>query len=541
MPIDVLIVGAGPTGLLLASVLARYGVTLRLIDKNPYPSRTSKALTVFARTLEIFDQLGIAETAISRGRKLSEFQMYANGKPLAQMSLTDIDSCFPFVLCLPQSETEHLLETSLETFGVRVERSLTFTGLTQDDQGVTATLCRADGQSETCETKWLIGCDGARSTVREVTGLTQPSTSLDTTIDLADVQLDWALPPDQFRIFYAEDGVVGVVPLPQVNYWRLIVSLPPDTEPSAAPNIDFLEQVMIQRSHHTVHLSHPIWTSRFSIRQRMVESVRNQRVLVAGDALSSHSPLGGQGMNAGLQDAYNLAWKLALVIQNKASEELLDSYEAERKPVSKALLSTTGRATRIMLIQNPILQHLRHTALRFGSRFNVVQHRIANLLSELTVNYRNSPIVQKDAFSSFGVSGKLQAGDRAPDVVLQAGENSLRLLQVLSPLKHTLLLFSGQNPSSTDIAKLSEFAQAAEQQFPDLIAAHLICLTEPNPEAVKWGRSFLLDATGEGHRRYCTQNICLYLIRPDGYIGFHSPSPEISQLNTYLKNLGWVE
>jgi len=453
MSIDVLIIGAGPTGLLLASVLAQYGISLRLVDKKTRPSQTSKALSVFARTLEIFDQLGIAEAAISRGLKLSGFQLYANGNPLAQVSLKDIDSYFPFVLSLPQSDTEQLLEASLKPLGVKVERSLSFVNLTQNDRGVTASLCHADGQQETCEARWLIGCDGARSTVREVAGLTQPITSLDTTVDLADVQLDWNLSPDQFRMFYATDGVVGAVPLPQTNYWRLIVSLPSDVESTEEPDLNVLEQITSQRSHHPVHLSQPIWISRFRIRQRMVKSVRSGRVLVAGDALSSHSPLGGQGMNTGLQDAYNLAWKLALVIQNKANLDLLDSYEVERKPVSKALLNTTGRATQIMMTQNPILQQLRHAVIRFAAHSDWIQHQIGNTLSELTVHYRHSPIVQEGSFSSFGLLRRVKAGDRAPDAILQQGEKTLRLFQVLSLLKLNLLLFSGQDQNQVNLAQ----------------------------------------------------------------------------------------
>lgn len=533
MGIDVLIVGAGPTGLLLASVLARFGVSLRLIDKCPHPSQSSKALTVFARTLEIFEQLGISEAAIAKGLPLSDFQLYARGNSLTEISLRGIDSRYSFVLCLPQSETEALLESPLEPLGVQVERSLTFTDLTQNDESVTATLRRDNGTVETCQAKWLIGCDGARSTVRDVVGLTRSGTHLNATLDLADVQLDWDLSRDRPRAFFEKDGVVGVVPLPQDNYWRLIVTVPPEAESREEPDLNWVEQVMQARSHHSVHLSHPIWSSRFSIRQRRVDSVRRGRVLVAGDALSSHSPLGGQGMNAGLQDAYNLAWKLALVVQNQAQVGLLESYGAERLPISQSLLRTTAWGTRFMMAQNPILQPIRHAIMGLIGRSNWLEYRLTNTLSELTVNYRSSPIVEAGP----GKFKQLKVGDRAPDVELHRDNHAISLLQVLSPQIFTLLLFTGQQAEPEALPQLVHLAQEAEAHFPELITGRIISATNTYPGSSSEPSPLLLDADGEAHHRYGAQQPCLYLIRPDGYIGYRSQSLLIKPLKTYLHSV----
>lgn len=216
---DVLLVGAGPTGLLLAAQLARYGIKPRLIDKNPQPSKTSKALGVFARTLEIFDSLGIASEAIKRGCKLGGGNFYADGKPIVHISVEQIDSFFPFILSLPQSETEDILGRLVESFGVTIERSVTFTTLEQDADGVTATLCHADGREERCRASWLVGCDGAHSTVRKEVGLTDEGFNIPGLFVLADAKVDWDLSPkNEIHAFLGSDGVFAAIPLLQENY-----------------------------------------------------------------------------------------------------------------------------------------------------------------------------------------------------------------------------------------------------------------------------------------------------------------------------------
>lgn len=542
MSVDVLIVGAGPTGLLLAAQLARHGIKPRLIDKNPQPSEKSKALALFARTLEIFDDLGIAEEAIARGRKLHGFNFYSDRKHLAQISIDKIDSFFSFVLCLPQYETERLLGECVESLGVKIERLVTFTALEQDADGVTATLSHDDGQQERCRATWLIGCDGARSAVRKSAHLMYTGVDLANPFLLADVRIGWNLSPNEPHLFYHTDGVLAAIPLPEDGYWRIIADLQPDANPPENPDLNLFQQLVVERSHFEVPITESLWMSSFIIRQRMVETPRSGRVIVAGDALSSHSPVGGQGMNTGLQDAYNLAWKLALVIRNQGREELLDSYQAEREPVSKSLLTATEWATRVVTLRNPILQQLRQSLIGFITRFDSLQHRIATTLSELNVNYRTSPIVQEDGeFPQVGrlnvmdwldFNRGLKAGDRAPDARVQTVEGARRLFQVLSSPKHNLLVFEGKSTNPANHARLRQLAGEIEEKFSDRITVHFVALKEPKES--EWHGSLLLDSQAQCHKRYSAGSECLYLIRPDGYIGYRSQPVDIDKLKAYL-------
>lgn len=552
MSVDVLIVGSGPTGLLLAAQLARHGITPRLIDKNPQPSDKSKALAVFARTLEIFDELGIAQEAIARGRLLYGGNIYSQLDRIAHINLGRIDSFFPFVLCLPQYETECLLGRYVESLGVKIERPVTFTTMEQDTDGVTTILCHPDGQQERCRAAWLIGCDGARSTVRESVGLTYGGVDLNNQFILADARVDWNLLRDEIHLFYSADGVLAGIPLPQENYWRVIADFPPDAEPPEHLALSLFQRLVIERSHLNVSMSDPLWMSRFSIRQRMVGTCRSGRVIVAGDALSSHSPIGGQGMNTGLQDAYNLAWKLALVIRQQGRVELLDSYPAEREPVSESLLNATEWGTRIVTLRNPVLQNIRQSLLGFFTRFDRVQHHLATTLSELNVNYRNSPIVQENSSFPLPAPGNLrnwfdfhrgpQAGDRAPDAMVQVVGGLKRLFHVFCDLKHNLLLFNGKD----DYVRLSRIAREIEETFRDRscrcsfgnhIAVHLVLPTAQIPEAIEWDGSLLLDPQAECHHRYGAEGECLYLIRPDGYIGYRSQPIDPNRLKAYLEKI----
>ncbi|MBE9182017.1 FAD-dependent monooxygenase [Oculatella sp. LEGE 06141] len=549
MSSDILIVGAGPTGLLLAAGLARYGIKPRLIDKNPYPSKTSKALSLYARTLEVFDDLGMAEEAIAQGFSLQGFNLYANCNPIAHVDLSQRRSHFPNAMVVPQSDTEALLGRALERLDVPVERSVTLTRLEQGTDCVTATLSHADGREERYRAAWLIGCDGAGSTVRKAASLVDDGMTIPVSFVLADVEMSWDLCPREAHVFFTSDGVLATFPLPQKNSWRIIANVPIETELPDELDLQLFEELVQKRSHLTPKLSALMWTSHFRVRQRMVRQCRNGRVLVAGDALSSHSPIGGQGMNTGLQDAYNLAWKLALVVQGKASIDLLDSYAAERLPISKSLLLATGLGTQMLLLQQPGVQQLRQLAIQFLLGLAPVQDRMIKTLIEFDVNYRNSPIVQDDPAFLLSLHTRQpnlnnwlafrngpQAGDRAPDVEVETADGTKRLFQVFSDeLKHTLLLFAGTSDLAND-ARLNQSLQEFAS-FSHWMTVHLVWPSRQIPDAIAPDESVLLDPQTHCHQQYGATGECLYLIRPDGYIGYRSQSLYQSQLQAYFRQL----
>jgi len=547
---QVLIVGAGPTGLLLAAGLARYGIIPRLIDQNSHPSKTSKAIGVFARTLEVFDDFGVAEAAIASGSIIQGFNLYDEGDRIAHISLNNQDSFIPKAISLPQSETEAILTRLLERLGVTVERSVSLTALEQVADGVTATLTHPDGREEYCRPAWLIGCDGSKSTVRQSAGFKDNSTSIPATFALADVETDLPLSHHEAHALTTPKGVLLYFPLPPQNQWRIIVDLPPDSNLPEQPDLEFIQQLAGERSPFTPNFTHLLWSSKFRIRQRMVNQCRKGRVLVAGDALSSHSPVGGQGMNTALQDAYNLAWKLALVIRKEASTELLDSYEAERLPISKRLLTATGLMTRALTSHHSGLRWLRRWVISSATGIKPVQQQIVGTLTELNIHYRNSPIVQESSFLESLHTGQLsfknwlafsngpRAGDRAPDATVETPEGSKRLHQLFSnELKHTLLLFGGTSTDPKTYANLVQLAQEFAGAFSNQISVHVILPCEPIPAKLDWHNAILLDSQTECHQRYGADEKCLYLIRPDGYVGDRSQSISINQLRTYFQKV----
>jgi 2-polyprenyl-6-methoxyphenol hydroxylase-like FAD-dependent oxidoreductase len=553
---DVLIVGAGPTGLLLAAGLARYGIKPRLIDRNSHPSQNSKAIGVFARTLEVFEDLGVAEEAISTGVPLRAYNIHVDDKHI-QLNLDEGNSFLPNLIVLPQSQTEAILGKLVERLGVSIERSVELTALEQDRDGVTTTLFYADGREEQCRSNWLIGCDGAGSTVRKTAEIMDEETTIPSFAVLADVETEIPLANDEFHAFVSADGIFGVIPLSLKNHWRLIADLPTDAEILNDFNLKLFEDIAKKRSHLQLTLTNSLWTSSFRFRQRMVSQCRKGRIFVAGDALSSHSPVRGQGMNTGLQDAYNLAWKLALAICDRASIELLNSYQAERLPISKALLTGTDLVTRGVLLRNPLIGQMRRAVASLVAEFNPIQKRIIETLSELNLNYRNSPIVQEDPAlllslhtkrpslkNWFAFENAPKAGDRAPDVYIQTVDGTRRLFDLFSNrLKHTLLLFAGKAIKPISYHNLNQKAQEFAKAFPDEFIAYIVLPTDRVPEAIALNslpRSVLLDPQAQCHQLYGARGECMYLIRPDGYIGCRSQSTEIDKLKTYLHKLSFT-
>lgn len=532
---EVLVVGAGPTGLMLAGLLARAGVRPRLIDRRDSTPQESRALAVAARTLEVFDDIGIAKRALARGRPMIAIEAHDGDRTVATIEIDDVESPFPFVLCLPQYDTEQLLLAYVETHEVRPEWSAELIGLEQLDGRVEATLRHGDGHLERVSARYLVGCDGARGKVRHHAEIPQHGKDLRKKFLLADVSTNWNLFGNHLHAFFSEHGTFAAIPMPKNKTWRILAQYDgPDV--GEHPDLAVFKQIIAQRTPLDPEVFDPVWTTTFNAYQRRAEIFRKGNVLIAGDAAHSHSPIGGQGMNTGLQDAYNLAWKLAMVVNGTAGDPILDSYSYERARVADAVLSMTGRATTAITLRGAIPRLVRERVLSFVSHFHGPQVQIAQSIGELAIDYRTSPLVHDDW------SGKPEtrlgqpvprAGDLAPDAFVETSSGVQSIRRIVGGGRHHLLLFAGH---VTDAAKATELSNGLRAALPDYCDASVVTrgpLVEV-PEGV------LLDQRGLLHTRYGLDGgPAMYLVRPDQYIGFRSDRAGTAELNQYfVKNFG---
>jgi 2-polyprenyl-6-methoxyphenol hydroxylase-like FAD-dependent oxidoreductase len=559
--LDVLVVGAGPTGLTLAAELARRGVSVRIVEKIAQPTTLSKAIVVHARTLELLETDGVADDLVARGLPLHRVTMWAGGKPIVKASFDELDTRYAFLLSVSQAETEAALAAWLERHGGRVEREVELESFTQTETQVLATLKTPNGP-EQVSARYIVGCDGARSTVRKSLGLGFTGSTYDERFLLADVRIEWPEPADELSSFFAEDGLIAVFPM-RGGRVRVIGTCEPGDTSDEAPTLEHVLDVIRRRTQRPVELSDPAWLARFRIHCRQVEQYREGRAFLAGDAAHIHSPAGGQGMNTGIQDAHNLAWKLALAARSRATEQLLDSYGTERHAVGEAVLRSTDFATKVGTVRGVLSRNLRNTAARFMSSFEFVQQRIVKQVSELTVGYEQSPIVGQHHVSLLGarVIGSEKSDERpslpawrhfeagpkpgtfAPDGHARfvtddpTGGELTRLHSAIDRRFSTLLLFDGRAPTEAGYEKLVAIAARVLEQFPRLIEVFLITPAEARPAGIPPEVRVVLDVEGDLEHRYGAEAECLFLLRPDGYIGFRSQPAEIEPLERHLQEV----
>jgi len=406
--VDVLVVGAGPTGLLLASELARRGVGVRLIERRASPAEHSRALAVLPRTMEMMDQLGLANAFINSSQQAKGICFYGRDRKEAfRSSMNDLPSEFPFFLLLPQTETENILVNYARKAGVEIERGVSFLSMVQTGQRVLVTLERMDGTTEQIDASYVVGCDGSRSAVRQATGLEFQGGGYDQSWLLADIVLDPGLDPNWLHGFTSIDGPIFFFPLPN-SIWRIVL-LRKRAE-SATAGVSMNEIVETLNKNHLGYLRarEPSWLAGFGIQHRRTEHLKMGRVFLCGDAAHVHSPAGGQGMNTGLGDAFNLGWKLASVIKGKAKEELLDSFEAERMPVIDGVMRMTDQMTRLITAKKGPRVWIREWILPIVAKMGFAR-KMAMRLSQLSVGYRYSPIVLPGK-----VAGGAKPGERVP-------------------------------------------------------------------------------------------------------------------------------
>ncbi len=394
------------------------------------------------------------------------------------------------------------------------------------------------GAEERRRVRWLIGCDGPHSTVRHLLGVPFAGRAFEEAWSLADLHVESSLPDDEASVFLHRGDILAFFPMKGEKQFRLVIQRRDVADPSPEPTVAEFQQAIDDYGPKDTHVSDPIWMSRFHISQRQAADYRRGDVFLAGDASHIHSPVGGQGMNTGIQDACNLAWKLALVAAGRGRPELLDSYQAERHSVGEKLLAATTGFTRVVLWRNPVAEAVRDRAASILTSFDAVQDRIRMAGSELGVNYRGSPIIREDHAASLGgmwegwLHGGPRAGDRAPDgAALRAADRApVRLFELFASARHTLLLFGG--PRGGDEGRRAEVVRAAQTQSGGRIDCWVVGPDAPAPAA-----GALVDPDGSLHRAYGAADETLFLVRPDGYIGYRARPADAAKLRDYLRRI----
>ena len=487
---NVLIAGAGPVGLAMAADLARYGVSVRLVEKTPERTDKSKALVLWSRTLELMDRMDCTAPFLTTGKKVTAVNITAGKEPITKITVDGVRTPHPYALMMPQCDTEELLGDFLTSLGVKIERNIELTDFVASAEGVTSTLRHLDGTEETFKSGWLIGSDGAHSTVRHKLGMEFAGETMPSSWVIADVHLSDVPNPEEISIAWHAEGILAVFPI-QGSRYRVIADsgLTQAGVASVDPTVEDVQSILDVRGPGGITVFDPIWLTRFSINERKVANYRSGRVFVMGDAAHIHSPAGGQGMNTGIQDAFNLAWKLALVSRGLGDEEtLLGSYSAERSPIADDVLKGAGRGTEVALMRGEFKQSIRNHITSFIFGLSPVKKKMADVLTEVSIGYPKSPLNGRGEYAGGGP----KEGERAPVDVDHACAGY------------------GDTPRFVLFAKEGDGRSELIAKYSDLLEPNL---REP------------FDEDG------------LWLVRPDGYVALATQSDRWAEVARYLDGL----
>src|SRR5215471_3801434 len=499
---DVLIVGAEPTGLVLALWLTRLGVRARIIDKAAQPGTTSRALAVHARTLELYRQLDLADFIVEHGHKVPAVRLWVKGEPRARVDFEAIASDltpYAFLQIFPQDEHERLLIAKLETLGVAVERRTELIGYRDEGDRVVAHLLLSDGREETCEAAYIAGCDGARSIVRQTMGTGFPGGTYRQLFYVADVQASGPAFDGELHADLEEADFLAVFPLAGKGRARLIGTV----RGERAKHADTLKFDDVSRriiDNLKIEIEKVNWFSTYRVHHRVTKNFRKGRAFLLGDAAHIHSPAGGQGMNTGIGDAINLAWKLNTVLAGCAPDALLDSYEAERIAFARRLVKTTDRVFMLVTAEGKIADMIRTrlapTIFPALVKFGVFRGFMFRTVSQIMINYRHCALHE-------GRAGAVHGGDRLPWVIAADVDN-------YGPLKAMIWQVHVYGRASPELKTWCQ-----ERGLPLYVFAW-------RPEYAKAG--FAQDA--------------LYLIRPDTYVALAQRSGAVDSLRRYFAQRG---
>jgi 2-polyprenyl-6-methoxyphenol hydroxylase-like FAD-dependent oxidoreductase len=493
--------------------LSGRGVPFRIIDRHPGPSLQTRALGVQARTLEIYRKLGIVREALALGRIGTGANIWAEGKRMAHIGLSDAGEAvtpYPFILILGQDDNERIMGEKLRELGGAVEWNTELVALSQDATGVTATLKLPDGSEKTVRAGWVGGCDGARSAVRELSNIGFPGAPYEHVFFVADVEMTGTMVEGEVNVYLFTKGFHLLFPMRGKDHWRIVGILPEALRGQDVKSLDAVLPSLEAEAGTDIAIRSCSWFSTYRIHHRAAARFREGRCFLAGDAAHIHSPVGAQGMNTGLQDAYNLGWKLALVVKGKADPSLLDSYEGERMPVARRLLETTDRAFRLVVSDSSLAGLFRTKVMVRIAAFVMNRERLQQAgfraISQTAINYRRSTLSRTlDGLPDTAP----QAGDRFPWLTLQLRPDGPDedLFDALDDLYFHLLVFG--------------------QGVPDELAA-----TVGDPL-----RLHVVPDDTTNDKRLAAKSIpkpSFYLVRPDGHIALAGAVPDVGEITDYL-------
>jgi 2-polyprenyl-6-methoxyphenol hydroxylase-like FAD-dependent oxidoreductase len=509
MRTDVLIVGAGPTGLALACQLIRFGVDFRIIDKKEGTTPYSKAIGVQARTLEIYEQMGLADDLIGLGTVAEKIRMFAGGKMRGEAVFADIGkgiSPYPFVLLVEQGLHERLLYDHIRSNGRDVIWNAQLERFSQCESGVSAEIMNPDGAVDKIEAKFLVGCDGAKSSVRKSLGLEFSGSTFERMFYVADVELDWEYGHDALQVFLMRNSLLAFFPMVGERRYRIVGTFP---EEFAKDEGDVLYEEIEERirldSDIDLDITNVNWFSTYRVHTRHVDKFSVGRCFLAGDSAHIHSPAGAQGMNTGIQDGYNLAWKLAMVLRGHASPELLETYNEERLPNAKMLTQTTDRFFGLVASPDPLLVFLRIYVFPYVANLllslDVVKRFVFPRISQIAINYRGSSLSEQHG------NIKAKAGDRMPWFEIEGGSIYDRLREAKF---HLVVVVDG-------ITHVPVLPDELMEQWSGLIDSTVLEMTDDISEIFGTMKAFFM------------------VLRPDNHIGLISDrfSPDI--VSRYLE------
>ena len=535
--IDVLIVGAGPTGLALAAQLQRFGTQYRIVDRSLDQAHESRALGVQARTLELLDTIGLADLMVKQGRTGTRAVIHAGARPIANVQVGELDGLdtrYPFILLLSQATTEQVLGDYLRSYDVIIERGTELIAFTTGDADVGCVLRGPNGSEEHVRARYVVGCDGAHSAVRRGSGVAFDGGSYPQTFALGDVEASGPLESGAVNAFVGDGGITILFPLGKPTTWRVIaVSATLADDPrgdtgalESELSLADLQSLVDVPAQGSVRLRDPAWLTRFHLHHRQVAHYRVGHVFLAGDAAHIHSPVGAQGMNTGIQDAWNLGWKLGLVLRGVADDNLLDTYESERWPVGRFLLRYTdrlfGTVTRaispghiLSWVVKLVVPHL----VPLVAKRRWPRSSVFRFVSELAIRYRPSAVVEE---GTPRLRRGPRAGARLPDRRLTLNGEPVYLQRAVAGARFNLLLCGDTAAwDSTQVRMLRE-------EFGGLLGVQY--LSSPTTPGALCDDGATLRLLGAEHGAQ-------YLVRPDGYIGYRAGGYNLSGLARFLERI----